>query len=111
MRLALPFVLVLCVSAPLPARVKIICDTDMDTDCDDAGALAVLHGLADRGEGEILATMVSSQYPWSAPCVEAINRYYGRADLPIGASIALSCSGVFFASILLSPKRRRIISA
>jgi hypothetical protein len=57
----------------------------MDTDCDDAGALAVLHALADRGEAEILATVVSSRYPWSAPCVEAINRYYGRGDLPIGA--------------------------
>jgi len=33
------------------------------------------------------------------------------ADLPIGASIALACSVVFFASILLSPKRRRIIAA
>jgi hypothetical protein len=57
----------------------------MDTDCDDAGALAILHALADRGEAEILATVVSSRYPWSVPCVEAINRYYGRADLPIGA--------------------------
>ena len=33
------------------------------------------------------------------------------ADLPIGASIALACSVVFFTSILLSPKRRRIIAA
>lgn len=29
------------------------------------------------------------------------------ADLPIGASIALCCAGLFFASILISPKRRR----
>jgi len=29
------------------------------------------------------------------------------ADLPIGASIALACSAVFFGSILVSPKRRR----
>ncbi len=29
------------------------------------------------------------------------------ADLPIGASIALCCAGVFFGSIFLSPKRRR----
>jgi hypothetical protein len=77
----------LLVAMPLDARarVKIIFDTDMDTDCDDAGALAVLHALADRGEAEILATVVSSRYPWSAPCVEAINRYYGRPELPIGA--------------------------
>jgi hypothetical protein len=73
------------VASPLPAQTKIIYDTDMDTDCDDAGALAILHALMDRGEAEILATVVSSRYSWSVPCVEAINRYYGRADLPIGA--------------------------
>ena len=49
-----------------------IFDTDMDSDCDDLGALAVLHALADRGEEEILATVTSSQNPWSAPCVVAV---------------------------------------
>lgn len=67
-----------------PPPVKVIFDTDMDSDCDDIGALAVLHALADRGEAEILATMVSSQNEWSVPCVDAINTYYGRPDLPIG---------------------------
>lgn len=67
------------------APVPIIFDTDMDTDCDDAGALAVLHVLADRGECEILGTMVSVSHPWSAPAVAAINAYYGRADLPLGS--------------------------
>lgn len=85
MRQTFAIVLVFCCSATLPAQVKIVYDTDMDTDCDDAGALAILHALADRGEAEILATVVSSRYRWSVPCVEAINRYYGRADLPIGA--------------------------
>src|SRR5688500_19154667 len=65
--------------------VRLILDSDMDSDCDDAGALAVLHALADRGEAEILATVVSSKNPWSAPCVDAINTYYGRGDLPVGA--------------------------
>ncbi|MBN1418816.1 MAG: nucleoside hydrolase, partial [Planctomycetes bacterium] len=64
--------------------VPIIFDTDMDTDCDDAGALAMLHALADVGEARILATVVSSKYPYSAPCVAAINRYFGRPDIPIG---------------------------
>jgi len=64
--------------------VRMIFDTDMDTDCDDVGALAMLHALADRGEIDILATTVSSRYSWSAPCVEVINRYHGRPRLPIG---------------------------
>jgi hypothetical protein len=64
---------------------SIIFDTDMDTDCDDAGAMAVLHALADRGECEILATVVSVTHPGAAPTVAAINAWYGRAHLPIGA--------------------------
>lgn len=63
---------------------RIIFDTDMDTDCDDAGAMAVLHVLADRGECEILATVVSVRHPAAAPVVAAINAYYGRPDLPVG---------------------------
>jgi inosine-uridine nucleoside N-ribohydrolase len=66
------------------APVKILFDTDMMTDCDDAGAMAVLHALADNGECEILATVVSSGDPWSAATVDAINTYYGRPDLPLG---------------------------
>ncbi len=34
------------------AQQKIIFDTDMGSDCDDAGALAVLHKLADKEEVE-----------------------------------------------------------
>lgn len=65
--------------------VSVIFDTDMDSDCDDAAALAMLHALADRGEVRILATTVSSQHAWSVPCTDAINTYFGRPDLPIGA--------------------------
>ena len=68
-----------------PAAVRIIFDTDMDSDCDDLGALAVLHALADRGEVEILATVVSSKNPWSPACADAINTYYGRPNVPLGA--------------------------
>lgn len=63
---------------------KIIFDTDMDSDCDDAGALAMLHILADRGEAELLATICSARHAWSPACVDAINTWYGRPDLPIG---------------------------
>lgn len=65
-------------------RVRIIFDTDMDSDCDDAAALALLHALADNGEAEILATLCSATHPFSASCTDAINTYYGRPDLPIG---------------------------
>jgi inosine-uridine nucleoside N-ribohydrolase len=85
-RACLPFALLTMMFAVAGegAPVKIIFDTDMMTDCDDAGAMAVLHALADNGECEILATVVSSADPWSVAAVDAINTYYGRADLPIG---------------------------
>lgn len=69
-------------SAAEPA--KIILDLDLAEDVDDAGALAVLHALANRGEAEILGIMISSRNEWAAPCADAINTWYGRPDLPIG---------------------------
>lgn len=67
-------------AAPLP----VIFDTDMDSDVDDVAALAQLHVMADRGEVELLAVMISGRNEWSAPCVDAINTFHGRPDLPIG---------------------------
>ncbi|MEW6307012.1 MAG: nucleoside hydrolase [Verrucomicrobiota bacterium] len=73
-----------CPAAPSPPPVKIFFDTDMLTDCDDAGAMAVLHALADKGECEILATVVSVPDLNSIATVDVINRYYGRPNLPLG---------------------------
>ncbi len=76
--------LVLQISVATSSPVKIIIDVDLAEDVDDAGALAVLHALADRGEAEILAAMVCSKNEWVGPCLDAINTWYGRPDLPIG---------------------------
>ena len=65
--------------------VKIIFDTDMESDVDDVGALAMLHGLADNGDAEILGTMVCSLNPWSVPTVDALNTYFKKPDIPTGA--------------------------
>ncbi len=77
--------LLLCTMAHA-APVKIIFDTDMATDCDDAGALAMLHTLADKGEAEILAITTNTRCPGnaSAAACAVINHYYGRPDIPIG---------------------------
>lgn len=66
--------------------VAVIFDTDIGTDVDDAGALAILHVMADRGEAEILATMSANSNRWCGPALDAINTYYGRGDLAIGCS-------------------------
>lgn len=72
------------VATAAPAPTKVIFDTDIGDDCDDAGALALLHALADRGEIEILAVMISNRIPHAAACADAINTYFGRPDLPLG---------------------------
>ena len=68
--------------------VKIIFDTDISGDHDDVGAAAVLHCLANSGEAEILAMLVSATgytKTWGPPCLDAINTFYNRPDIPIGA--------------------------
>src|SRR5690554_416642 len=75
-----------CLSLPAAAQsVKIIFDTDMESDVDDVGALAMLHALADNGEVDILATAVCSLNPWAVPTVDVINTYFKRPEIPIGA--------------------------
>lgn len=63
----------------------VIFDTDIGSDCDDAGALAVLHALADAGEVRILGVIFSSgKNRYGSGACDAINTYYGRGDLPLG---------------------------
>ena len=64
--------------------VKVILDVDLAEDVDDAGAVAVLHALANRGEAEILGMLVSSRNESVVPALDAINTWYGRPDIPIG---------------------------
>src|SRR5690606_15212801 len=67
------------------AQTSVIFDTDIGSDCDDAGALAVLHKLADDKEINILGTIFSSNAnPYGIGTIAAINRYYGREDLSLG---------------------------
>ncbi|MBD3393100.1 MAG: nucleoside hydrolase [Chitinivibrionales bacterium] len=65
---------------------NIILDTDFGGDVDDCGALAVLHALADNGECNILAVMLSVPDYLSGPAVDVVNTFYSRPDLPIGVA-------------------------
>src|SRR6185436_18639293 len=64
--------------------LKVIFDTDIDGDNDDVAAAAILHAFADEGRVQILAMGVVSRFPDSPACLDAINTYYGRGDIPIG---------------------------
>lgn len=76
--------------------VKIIFDSDMGPDYDDVGALTMLHAFADSGKAEILGTIASNKYSLVAPCLNVINTYYGRPQIPIGVpkthGVNIGCS-------------------
>jgi|GEM_PF-53595 len=64
--------------------VPVILDTDISSDVDDAGAVAVLHSLANESKADILAMMVSAVNPSAEGCLHALNAYFGRPEIPIG---------------------------
>ena len=68
--------------------VRLIFDTDMGNDIDDALALGCIHALASRGECELLAVTLTKSGQSSAPYCDIVNSFYGRPDVPIG-----SCRG------------------
>lgn len=63
--------------------IKVILDTDMDSDIDDVAAMAILHHFADLGEVEILATISSSSSGTSVRVINAINTYCNRKHIPV----------------------------
>jgi hypothetical protein len=67
-----------------PPPVKIIFDTDMWGDIDDALALAVLHALQDRREVAILAITISTEDQWIPPYIDAVDTFYRHGNIPIG---------------------------
>jgi len=82
----LSLLLLLPFSATAAEPVRIILDTDMYEDCDDAAALAMLHVLDDRGECDLLGVMVNGPSQHGLKATDMINTYYGRPDLPIGVA-------------------------
>jgi inosine-uridine nucleoside N-ribohydrolase len=64
--------------------VRLIFDTDMGNDIDDAIALALIHSLENRDEVRLLAVTITKDNRWAAPYVDLVNTFYGRAGIPIG---------------------------
>ena len=71
--------------APKPP-VKLIFDTDMGNDVDDALALAIIHALQTRGICELLAVTHTCPLPDAAPYTVAVNTFYGRPGIPVGVT-------------------------
>src|ERR1700722_12044636 len=75
---------VLLSTAIAAAPVRVIFDTDMGNDVDDALALGILHALESRGEAKLLAVTVTKDNPYAAVFVDVIDTFYGRGKIPIG---------------------------
>src|SRR5215467_13780765 len=82
---------ILCAAAALAlaghimaAPVRVIFDTDMGNDVDDALALAMIHALESKGEAELLAVTITKDNRWAAPYVDLVNTFYGRGSIPVG---------------------------
>ncbi|MBR5742391.1 MAG: hypothetical protein IKX85_01205, partial [Clostridia bacterium] len=72
--------------------VRILFDTDLGGDCDDAGALLLLHRLIVRGEAELLAVTHCMASPWYAGAVDAIDRFWGH-EVPVGINYERRVTG------------------
>lgn len=76
-------------AASLPDEAENVClilDTDLGPDYDDVGAMALMHALADSGQVQILATLSSNADERVVPCIEVINAYFNRPEIPVGAT-------------------------
>ncbi len=65
---------------------KLIIDTDLGFDCDDAGALAIANKLHNDGKAEILAVTHSVNRKIGGDAIKLINGYYGNGNIPIGVA-------------------------
>lgn len=67
------------------AVVKLILDTDLGPDCDDAGAFALMYALEEQGKLEVLATIACNRDSRVVPCIKVLNSWYGHKEMCIGA--------------------------
>lgn len=80
-----------CTAAQAQSQ-RVILDTDIDSDVDDVGALAMLHTLADHGVVDILGVIVTSNDKHAPLCTDAINHYFKRPGIPVGVQKGIQLS-------------------
>jgi inosine-uridine nucleoside N-ribohydrolase len=73
----------LMVRPPMKEK-RVIFETNMCTSADDVGALAMIHGLVNKGKARLLAVCYNEVHPSGAAAIDAINTWYGRGDIPVG---------------------------
>lgn len=73
-----------CVSAKKIEPMRIIFETDMGNDVDDALAIDMLYKYADIKKIKLLAIMLDKEGTTPAEFVDILNTWYGYPHLPIG---------------------------
>lgn len=68
----------------IESKQKVILDTDIDSDVDDAGALAMLLNMHKEGIIDLLGVIVTSDDPYAPVCVNVINTFLGYPAIPVG---------------------------
>jgi hypothetical protein len=69
-----------------PGPIPVVLDTDLDSDVDDVGALAILDNAMDQGKVNLLAVVHDTMNVSQSSCatIKAINDWYFHPDIPIG---------------------------
>ncbi|MBQ9463289.1 MAG: nucleoside hydrolase [Bacteroidales bacterium] len=86
---ALAFLALCCCAPPAvkDAPVKMIIETDMGNDIDDALALAVALRAVDEGKVELLAVGCHKNCPTAAAYTDAVCTWYGHPEVPVAMSV------------------------
>ena len=74
--------MVLCCAAG-NTRPRVILDTDIDSDVDDVGALAMLLNLHNSNKIDLIGIIVTSDDNYAPMCVEAITAFYNAPGIPV----------------------------
>lgn len=64
--------------------MRVILDTDMGNDIDDALALVMLHEMERRDECELLGVTVCKDNPWATAYTRLVNARCGKPEIPVG---------------------------
>jgi len=68
-------------------KIRVIFDTDIGGDIDDALALAMLYNYMKMGSLEMIAVMSCKDNPYSPRYIDVMNHWYGYPEMPIGIVI------------------------
>ncbi|WP_157209214.1 nucleoside hydrolase [Mariniflexile maritimum] len=66
------------------SKIKVLFETDMGNDVDDALALDMLYKYVDEGKIDLLGIMSNKESPYSSEYTDIMNTWYGYPQIPIG---------------------------